>query len=101
MDLGLVLTPLILISVVLYVAWPFLSEKKEFLPQEATELEIAREEKENVISNLKDIEMDYRMGKLSEEDYETLREEFKLQAIQAIQRLESLEKRNRLQKSHR
>ena len=65
MDIGLVLTPVVLIAVVVFVAWPLLYEKREFLPQEGTKLEIAEEEKDNVISNLKDIEMDYRMGKLS------------------------------------
>jgi hypothetical protein len=91
MDIGLVLTPLVLIAVVIYVAWPLLQEKREFLPREGTELEIAREEKDNVISNLKDIEMDFRMGKLSEEDYENLREDFRQRAIKAIRKLESLE----------
>lgn len=95
MDLGLLLTPLLLIAVVVFVAWPLLSQKKEFLPEEGTELEIAQEEKDNVISNLKDIEMDYRMGKLSQEDYEVLREDFKVRAMKAIKRLESLERPRR------
>jgi hypothetical protein len=95
MDLGVLLTPILLIAVVIYVAWPLLSEKKDFLPEEGTELEIAQEEKDNVISNLKDIEMDYRMGKLSQEDYESLREDYRLRAMKAIKRLESLEKAHR------
>jgi hypothetical protein len=95
MDIGAVLTPLVLIAVVVFVAWPLLSERKEFLPQEGTELEIAKEEKDNVISNLKDIEMDYRMGKLSQEDYEALREDFRQRAVSAIKRLESIENRER------
>ena len=93
MDIGLLLTPLVLIAVVVFVAWPLLSEKKEFMPQEGTELEIALEEKDNVLSNLKDIEMDYRMGKLSQEDYETLWEDFQQRAVHAIKKLESIENR--------
>jgi len=81
------------------VAWPLLSEKKEFLPQEGTELEIAQEEKDSVISNLKDIEMDYRMGKLSAEDYESLSEDFKLRAVKAIKKLDSLDQKKSTRKS--
>jgi hypothetical protein len=91
MDIGLILTPLILIAVVVYVAWPLLIEKREFLPQEGSELEIAQEEKDNVLANLKDIEMDFRTGKLSQEDYEALSEDFKERAISAIKRVELLE----------
>jgi len=99
MDIGMVLTPLVLISVVIFVAWPLLKEKREFMPQEGTELEIAQEEKDNVISNLKDIEMDFRMGKLSEEDYQVLREDFKLRAMKAIRKLESLEEKRNTRKA--
>ena len=98
MDLGLVLTPLVLISVVIFVAWPLLVEKMEILPQEGTDLEIAQDEKDNVIASLKDIEMDYRMGKLSQEDYEALREDFEARAVKAIQKLEALEKKTNSRK---
>jgi len=52
-----------------------------------------------VISNLKDIEMDFRMGKLSEEDYQVLREDFKLRAMKAIRKLESLEEKRNTRKA--
>lgn len=99
MDLGLLLTPLVLISVVIFVAWPLLFEKKENLPQEGTDLEIAQDDKDNVIASLKDIEMDYRMGKLSDGDYQTLREDFESRAVKAIRKLESLEEKKTLRKS--
>jgi hypothetical protein len=99
MDIGLVLTPLVLISVVIFVAWPLLTEKREFIPLEGTALEIAQQEKDNAISNLKDIEMDFRMGKLSEEDYQVLREDFKLRAMKAIERLESVQKKRKTRKA--
>ena len=55
MDIGILLTPLLLIATVVYVAWPMLRDEKEDSPLEATELEMALEEKENALSNLKDI----------------------------------------------
>ena len=48
--------------------------------------------------NLKDIEMDYRMGKLSQIDYEHLRADFELQAVEVFRSLESLGKTDRLRK---
>jgi len=98
MDIGLVLTPLTLIAVVIFVAWPLLSEKRAFLPQEGAALESAQEEKDNVFANLKDIEMDYRMGKLSAEDYELLSEDFKLRAVKAIKKLDSLDQKKSTRK---
>ena len=43
--------------------------------------------------------MYYSMGKLSQADYESLREEFQLLAVGAIQKVESLEKKKNKQKS--
>lgn len=95
MDSTLLLTPLVLIAVVFYVAWPLLKEGVGSLPAEGTELEIALEEKDTAISNLKDIEMDYRMGKLSDNDYESLRGDFEARAVAAIKKLESVEKKRK------
>ena len=93
MDSSLLMTPLVLIAAVLYVAWPLLQEGVESLPVECTELEIALEEKDTAISNLKDIEMDYRMGKLSGEDYQNLREDLEARAVAALQKLEQVERK--------
>ena len=58
------------------------------------------EEKENLVANLKDIEMDYRMGKLSQEDYEQLKSDFELRAMGVFEQLEKLgpEKRSKTKK---
>jgi hypothetical protein len=99
MDSTLLLTPLVLIAVVFYVAWPLLKEDVGSLHDEGTELEIALEEKDTAIANLKDIEMDYRMGKLSDGDYESLRNDFEARAVSAIKKLESVEKKPKQHKS--
>jgi hypothetical protein len=91
--MAFLLTPLVLIGLVLYVAWPLLKDKPESAPSEESELEKALDQKEQALSDLKDIEMDFRMGKLSAEDYQRLRQEFEARAIQALERVDSLEKR--------
>jgi hypothetical protein len=97
MDMALIIAPILFIATVIYVAYPLLREQEESLVDETekTEREKALEEKEEVIVNLKDIEMDYRMGKLSAEDYLNLKADFEQQAVRVFQDLESLKKRGR------
>ncbi len=92
----MLLPPAVLITLVLFVAWPLLKdEPEEEALEEVTELDLALEAKENAISNLKDIEMDFRMGKLSEDDYVRLKDEWEASAVEALQRVESLSKNRR------
>jgi hypothetical protein len=92
----MLLPPVILIALVLFVAWPLLKDRPETESlEEASELDLALEEKESAIANLKDIEMDYRMGKLSEDDYTRLKAEWETTAVGALQKVESLSKQKR------
>lgn len=95
MDPTFLLTPVILISVVIFIAWPLIQEGKANLSQEESHLVSAIAEKEAVLMGLKDLEMDFRMGKLSEEDYQNSREELETRALQAIEYVESLEKKKK------
>jgi hypothetical protein len=88
------LSPIILIALVLFVAWPLLTSKLEAPAVNPWDFEAALEEKEILVASLKDIEMDFRMGKLSEEDYQQLKEDFEGRAIKSLQRLETLEKKS-------
>jgi hypothetical protein len=56
------------------------------------------EEKEEAIANLKDIEMDYRMGKLSQGDYENLKLDFEQRAVEVFRRLESVNESRKARK---
>ena len=94
MQLEFLLSPIILITLVLFVAWPLLVNKTEIAAIRRSELEKTLEEKEVLIATLKDIEMDYRMGKLSDEDYQILKEDFETRAVRALQQLDILEKEN-------
>jgi len=67
--------------------------------EEMTELDLALEVKESALANLKDIEMDFRMGKLSQEDYERLKEDWEARAVEAMQNVEALEQKPKRKKS--
>ena len=96
------IAPILFIGVVLYVAYPLFSELEEDVREDPRNLdrEQALEEKENLVANLKDIEMDYQMGKLSEKDYEQLKSDFESQAVGVFDRLEQLgtKKRSKMKK---
>lgn len=94
MQMEFLLSPIILIALVLFVAWPLLTSKLEAPAVNPGDFEAALEEKEILVASLKDIEMDFRMGKLSEEDYQQLKEDFEGRAIKSLQRLETLEKKS-------
>ena len=90
----LLIAPILFIAVVLYVAYPLLKEgQSASLELELSERELLQQKKEETIGHLKDIEMDYQMGKLSEEDYESLKVEFEYRAVEVLRQLESLPKR--------
>ena len=46
--------------------------------------------KQTVYENMKDLEFEYKMGKLSEEDYQRLRDDYSREAYEVIHRIESI-----------
>ena len=90
--MSLLIAPVLFILAAIYVAYPLLKEEPEDGEEEIekTERQKLIEAKEDVISNLKDIEMDYRMGKLSQDDYQSLKLDFEYRAEKVFQQLESL-----------
>ena len=91
--MALLISPILFISAVLYIAYPLLQkEKQESAPEDGVaDQEKALREKENIIESLKDIEMDFRMGKLSTQDYQSLKLDFEQQAVEIFQRVQSLQ----------
>ncbi|MEW5975917.1 MAG: hypothetical protein AB1898_08950 [Acidobacteriota bacterium] len=46
--------------------------------------------KETVYENMKDLEFEFKMGKLSEEDYQRLREEYSREAFDILARIDQI-----------
>ncbi len=91
--MALLIAPILFIGAVLYIAYPLLQEeKKESAPEdEFTDQEKALREKEDIIESLKDIDMDFRMGKLSTQDYHDLKRDFEQRAVESFQQIQSLQ----------
>ncbi|HEY5261435.1 MAG TPA: hypothetical protein VIJ33_04940 [Solirubrobacteraceae bacterium] len=86
-----VLTLVLLAAVIAVVSGPLLAVRKPTESQEPRrdELEAAREAK---YREIRDVELDYRTGKLSREDFEAVNGTLRAEAIEILNRLESLER---------
>jgi hypothetical protein len=73
----------------LFVGYPLLQKRQQkvsfALNHRAQELEARKAE---IYAAIRDIDFDYRMGKLSQEDYETLREQYKAEAIGMMKQID-------------
>ena len=73
--------------VALLVLQPLRSRTSAAEPDRRGDLEAAKESK---YREIKDAELDYRMGKLSEEDWRALDRELRAQAIDILRKLDKL-----------
>jgi hypothetical protein len=91
-----VLTLVLLAAVIAVVSRPLLTARTPHRPNESgdapepvrAELEAAREAK---YREIRDAELDYRTGKLSNEDYEAVNGTLRAEAVEILDRLEALE----------
>lgn len=81
----------LILLTVLFVAYPLLQKSRHqvsFAINHQNEDLLAR--KNEIYTAVRDIDFDYRMGKLSDEDYQTLREQYKQEAVKIMQALDRL-----------
>ena len=89
----LLIAPVLFTCAVLYVAYPLLRQAaEEQLVKDPASWDSAKHEKDTVIEELRDIEMDFHMGKLSKQDYEALKSDFEHRAVDVFKKLEKLQK---------
>ena len=89
MDAAVVLALLLLLALVgAVVTRPLL--RREPPPEPSEQLAALEAAKESKYREIHDAELDYRMGKLSEDDYRRLDRELRAEAIEILKRLDSL-----------
>ncbi len=86
---------LLSVAVSLFVVYPIVKTKTGFSYKEgsnhrARDLE---ERKEAIYAAIKEIEFDYQMGKLSEEDFKELRQQYKEEAIGLLKKIDQIQKK--------
>jgi hypothetical protein len=82
---GLLAVVALVIAVAVVMSSPLRSARAARGPgrEGATALEIARDTK---LGELHDLELDFRLGKLSDEDYRALNETLRAEAVEAMRR---------------
>jgi hypothetical protein len=84
---------ILFLSLLLFIAYPL------FRPPEASvaairsrsRLDELLNEKEEAYLSVTDVELEYRMGKLSRQDYELLKEESESKAIEVLTKIEAVQ----------
>lgn len=75
-----------------YIGYPFYQSRRKKISFElnhrAEELESRKTE---IYAAIKDIEFDYQMGKLSEEDYKELKQQYRLEAVDLLKEIDKAE----------
>lgn len=92
---------LLVLIISFYVSYPFFFEvrssisntERNFSPEL---LEKLIEQKSLYLSEIKDIEFDYGLGKLNEQDYKELLQKYKFKAAAIIEKIENIEESKNL-----
>ncbi len=92
----LVLTcTLISLAVAFYVFRPLVSTAgspfQVDIDSRATGLKRLLRRKETIYENIKDLDFEYKMGKLSDEDYERLHQDYLREAYEVVSQIESIQ----------
>jgi hypothetical protein len=87
MSLGLLAVVLLLSTAATAIFWPLRAARKTRLREEGdSALEIARDSK---LAELGDLELDFRIGKLSAEDYRLLNAGLRAEVVEVIRQIEA------------
>jgi hypothetical protein len=92
MSLFILLGILITAGSLLYIFYPLILTSNFTMSWEsASPLKLLLHQKQTIYENIKDLEFEYQMGKLSEEDFQKLREDFTREAVNVMQQIDELQ----------
>lgn len=82
---------LLILATALFVGYPLLQKSSRRLSFSVNhQAEDLQARKEEIYAAIRDIDFDFRMGKLSQEDHAALREQYKTEAIDLMKKLDTL-----------
>ncbi|MBI3738946.1 MAG: zinc-ribbon domain-containing protein [Chloroflexi bacterium] len=91
MDIGAVLLLIaLLLGVGLYLAAPLLNNRMRRVSEETQEVSSLMAERDRVISALQELDFDFKLGKIPEEDYPTQRAELLQKGAEVLRKLDTL-----------
>ncbi|MCB0053584.1 MAG: hypothetical protein KDE01_27815, partial [Caldilineaceae bacterium] len=87
---GILIALLLSVVAIVAVVWPLLKKGPTPVLVEDDRLTELLLRKEQVLVQIKELEFDYRVGKLDEEDYQRFDERLRRQAVGLIQQIEQV-----------
>lgn len=88
--IGILIALLLSVVAIVAVVWPLLKKGPTAVLVEDDRLTELLLRKEQVLVQIKELEFDYRVGKLDEEDYQRFDERLRRQAVALIQQIEQV-----------
>lgn len=95
-----ILITLIVISITIFICYPFFTkknednlfeeDKKDYAEKTKSDLQLMEENKLELYSAIKEIEFDHGLGKLSDEDFKELRQSYIYEAAKVVRKIEKL-----------
>ncbi|HPS41964.1 MAG TPA: hypothetical protein PK040_05120 [Anaerolineaceae bacterium] len=89
--LGIVIVLAVLVGVVLFITRPFFKNDEDSKVEAAPALVTDEDEYQNTLKRIRELDFDFQLGKVSEEDHAALREELKLEAAERLKRIHAAE----------
>lgn len=82
----------ILVAVIFFITRPFFTNEDEVASSVKTTDHISNEEEyQNLLKRIRELDFDFKLGKVSPDDYSALREELKQQAAGCLQRIHEVD----------
>ena len=87
--MGMIAGVVLTLALFAFIFWP---ERNPFQQADKTRVDYLRERKDTIYENLRDLNFEYKAGKLSEQDYAVQRASLEDEAAAILAEMESIEK---------
>jgi ribosomal protein L40E len=85
-----ILIVLLVIGIIIFIAYPLFARSSEKLADAPDALETLVAQRDSTYDAIRDLDFDFQLGKLSQNDYNALREKYKIRAAQILQHIDAL-----------
>ena len=86
----IILIALLLIGILAFVAYPLFNTSRGKIAGETNALDTLVAQRDSTYDAIRDLDFDFQLGKLSQDDYAALRDKYKARAAQVLQQIDAL-----------
>ncbi len=85
-----ILVAILIVAVIAFVAYPLFTPSKQKTGQAADALDNWIAQRDSAYDAIRDLDFDYQMGKLSQNDYDALRNKYRARAATALEQIDAV-----------